>query len=746
MLSQNYSSSQNSRPFELVAPYPPAGDQPKVISEITDSLKKGNFEQTILGVTGSGKTFMMASIINNLQRPTLVLAHNKTLAAQLAEEFKRFFPNNAVHYFVSYYDYYQPESYIPRSDTFIEKQTQINQEIERLRNATTQALLTRKDVLIVASVSCIYGLGDPEDFKALKIELEIGQRYKLDKLARKLIDLQFIRTSLDLERGSFRLRGDNLEIAPAGEELGYRFGFYGDELERIESFEIVSGHTVEVINKYTIFPAKQYVTTQEKVQAAIPKIEQDLVERVDFFNRNGLLLPAERLKQRTLNDIEMLRTLGFVAGIENYSIYFDGREDGQAPGTLLDYFPDDSLTFVDESHMTLSQVAAMFSGDKSRKETLVEYGFRLPSALNNRPLRIKEFFQKQNQVVYVSATPSAFEFGEKNDIGKGIEGSNIERKNEIVVSKAIIRPTGLVDPEIVLKPVANQVDDILEEVRKCIAKGQRVLITTLTKKFSEELDIYFKQIQIKSAYIHSDVETLDRLDILRDLRRGKYDVLIGINLLREGLDLPEVSLVGIFDADKEGFLRSKTSLVQIIGRAARHSEGKVIMYADTVTRSMRLAIEETENRRNVQLAFNLANGIVPKSTQRDLKTIADDLKEQVSENENYGKAGARYSTTGWGEVESKASNNFDDEMKIESRFTRTKKPAKSAYAATRQALSNPNGKQVYDAFEQQKNVYVAELKALKPSPLEIQDRLQISIDAMDFEMAAALRDYIKETE
>jgi excinuclease ABC subunit B len=742
MSEQKFSSSQNSQAFQLVSPYKPAGDQGKVIDEITESLEKGNFEQTILGVTGSGKTYMMASIINNLQKPTLILAHNKTLAAQLAEEFKRFFPNNAVHYFVSYYDYYQPESYIPRSDTFIEKQTQINAEIERLRNATTQALLTRKDVIIVASVSCIYGLGDPEDFKSLKIELEVGGRYKLDKLTRKLIDLQFIRTSLDLQRGSFRLRGDNLEIAPAGEELGYRFGFYGDELERIESFEIVSGHTIEVIQKYNIFPAKQYVTTQEKVQAAIPKIEKDLIDRVDYFNKTGMLLPAERLKQRTLNDIEMLRTLGFVSGIENYSIYFDGRENGEAPGTLLDYFPDDSLTFVDESHMTLSQVAAMYSGDKSRKDTLVEYGFRLPSALNNRPLKIKEFFQKQNQIVYVSATPSDFEFGVKNSIGKGVEGAEIERKNEMVVSKAIIRPTGLVDPVIVLKPVANQVDDILEEVRQCVAKGQRVLITTLTKKFSEELDIYFKQIQIKSAYIHSDVETLDRLDILSDLRRGKYDVLIGINLLREGLDLPEVSLVGIFDADKEGFLRSKTSLIQIIGRAARHSNGKVIMYADNITNSMRQAIDETEARRKIQLAYNLEHNIVPTTTIRELKTISDEVKDQIEENQDWGKAGAKYSVTGWDKTKPE-----EDEMKIESRYTRTSRPAKSAYTATRQAMAREgSGKQVFDAFDAQKEAYLVELRQLNLSSTEIQERLQIAIDAMDFEMAAALRDFVKERE
>jgi excinuclease ABC subunit B len=734
-------SSQKTRKFELAAPYEPSGDQGKVISTMLDSLSQKNREQTILGVTGSGKTYMMAKIVNELQRPTLVIAHNKTLAAQLAEEFQRFFPNNAVHYFVSYYDYYQPESYIPRSDTYIEKQTQINEEIERLRNATTQALLTRRDVLIVASVSCIYGLGNPEDFEALKMEMRVGENYKLDRLLRRLIDMQFIRTNLDIVRGSFRLRGDTLELVPAGEELGYRFSFYGDELERIESFELVTGKSVEEMEMYTIFPAKQYVTTQEKIQQAISKIEEDLHKRVDYFVGQNLLLPAERLKQRTMNDVEMLQTLGFVSGIENYSIYFDNRDDGEPPTTLLDYFPSDALTFIDESHITLPQISAMYNGDRSRKQTLVDYGFRLPSAMNNRPLKINEFFKKVNQLVYVSATPSDFEFGKVNKIGKSKEAVEIEHRPKVAplpVAEAIIRPTGLIDPEIILKPVANQVDDVLEQVRQRVEKGQRVLITTLTKKFAEELDIYFKQINIKSAYIHSDVDTLDRLDILSDLRRGKYDVLIGINLLREGLDLPEVSLVAIFDADKEGFLRSRTSLIQIVGRAARHAEGKVIMYADTITQSMRYAIEETERRRELQLAYNLKHGITPKSTVRELKTIADDVREQVEKNEDYGKAGGYYTPSGWKEAE----NTMDFE--VESRYSRKKKPSRSIHSDTPMVRDSQRGKQVYDQFDEQKEMYVKEFKEKEMSAGQLREKLQIAIDAMNFEEAAAIRDLLNQ--
>jgi excinuclease ABC subunit B len=717
-------SSQASKPFNLVSPYPPAGDQAQVISQICSSLEQKNREQTILGVTGSGKTYMMASIVNKLQRPTLVIAHNKTLAAQLAEEFKRFFPENAIHYFVSYYDYYQPESYIPRSDTFIEKQTQINEEIERLRNATTQALLTRRDVLIVASVSCIYGLGNPEDINALKLEMVVGQDYKLDKIVRRLIDMQFVRTLMDLKRGMFRLRGDTLEVLPAGEESGYRFTFFGDTLDEIEEFEIVTNHTIEKVQQYTIFPAKQYVTTQEKINNAIGNIEEDMANQYKQFVGDGKILQAERIKQRTQNDVEMLKNLGFVSGIENYSIYFDGREDGEAPTTLLDYFPDDTLCFIDESHITLPQIGAMYNGDRSRKTTLVEYGFRLPSALNNRPLKRDEFFEKLPQYVYVSATPAQYEFDSSS-----------------VISKAIIRPTGLLDPEIILKPVKDQVDDVLEQVRVRVEKGQRVIITTLTKRFAEELDIYFKQINIKSAYIHSDVETLDRLDILADLRRGKYDVLIGINLLREGLDLPEVSLVAIFDADKEGFLRSRTSLIQIIGRAARHEEGQVIMYGEKITDSMKAAIQETEERREIQMRYNLEHGIVPKSTSRELKTIADDVREEIEKDENFGKAGAELTVNGF------------EEIKIESRYGgggqgrknagRIAKESRSIHDGDRSERTSMRGKQVYDMFEDQKNQYISELTALNLSKTELKSRLQIAIDAMDFEMAAAIRDILK---
>ncbi len=726
--------------FELVSPYSPAGDQASVIDQITESLAGGNREQTILGVTGSGKTYMMASIVNNLQKPTLVIAHNKTLAAQLAEEFKKFFPNNAVHYFVSYYDYYQPESYIPRSDTYIEKQTQINEEIERLRNATTQALLTRKDVLIVASVSCIYGLGNPEDFLALKIELEVGDQYNLTKLLRRLIDMQFTRTNMDLKRGQFRLRGDVLEVLPSSEENGYRLSFFGDELEQIERFHLVDGKTLEKYQSYTIFPAKQYVTTQEKIKLGITDIESDLQKQVEYFESNGKLLQAQRIKDRTQNDVEMLETLGYVNGIENYSLYFDGRTNGEPPATLLDYFPHDSLVFIDESHITLSQIGAMYSGDRSRKETLIEYGFRLPSALNNRPLRLPEFYDKMKQLIYVSATPADFELGITSKVGKTEKAIVLPRKEDakVPVARAIIRPTGLVDPLIILHPIGDQVDDVMARVRDKVAKGQRVLITTLTKKFAEELDIYFKQLNIKSAYIHSDVDTIDRIEILSDLRRGKYDVLIGINLLREGLDLPEVSLVAIFDADKEGFLRSKTSLVQIIGRAARHSEGEVVMYADSITDSMRYAMDETEHRRDLQVAYNICNGITATTTHRELKSLVDDLREEVEANENFGKAGVVYSAEGW-----KQAGTFD--VDIESRFGTGKRRSKSEKTGkiAKNDNSTKRGKQVYSTFDEQKLTYIKELVEKDLSTAELTERLQIAVDSLNFEMAAAIRDLLQ---
>ena len=718
------SKSQTSRKFQLESKYEPAGDQAKVIGEIIDSLRTPNDEQTILGVTGSGKTYMMAKIVQELQRPTLVIAHNKTLAAQLAEEFKRFFPNNAVHYFVSYYDYYQPESYVPRSDTFIEKQTQINEEIDRLRNASTQALLTRKDVLIVASVSCIYGLGNPEDFQALKLELKVGESYKLDKLIRRLIDMQFVRTNMDLRRGTFRLLGDTLELIPASEEVGYRFSFFGDELETIEAFNTVNQQTKQEIESYTVFPARQYVTTQDKINRAIDRIERDLQTRLKEFQDDNKLLFAERLKQRTENDLEMLKNLGFTSGIENYSVYFDNRQDGEPPTTLLDYFPANALTFVDESHITIPQIGGMYNGDRARKTNLIDYGFRLPSALNNRPLKRDEFFDKVGQITYVSATPAPHELG-----------------RSAVVSEALIRPTGLLDPEITLKPVRNQVDDILEQVRTRVERGERVLITTLTKKFAEELDLYFKQLNIKSAYIHSDVETLDRLDILADLRRGRYDVLIGINLLREGLDLPEVSLVAIFDADKEGFLRSRTSLIQIIGRAARHENGEVIMYADNITDSMRVAMEETERRREIQTRYNLEHGITPRSTSRELKSIADDVRAEMRKDENYGKAGAKFTTQG-GWVKKDADGQM--ELEIESRYGRKKKESRSVHGARTPNYAGRKAKQVYDTFDEQKDAYIAELRDLNLADHELRERLQLAVDAMDFEMAAAVRDLLSE--
>jgi len=726
--------------FIISSKYQPSGDQKKAIEQISRSLKKKNKEQTILGVTGSGKTYMMANIVQKLQKPTLVIAHNKTLAAQLAEEFGRFFPNNAVHYFVSYYDYYQPESYIPKSDTYIEKQTQINEEIERLRNASTQSLLTRKDVLIVASVSCIYGLGDPEDYSALRIEMEVGHNYKIDKLVRRLVDLQFSRTNMDLARSYFRLRGDTLEVAPSDEDCGYRFIFFGDELEDIEKFDLVTGNITKKLSKYVIFPTTQYITTKEKILNAVSRIEKDLETRYAELVEKNLPLQAERLKQRVSNDIEMLQTVGFVSGIENYSIYFDGREDGEAPATLLDYFPDDAITFIDESHITLPQISAMYNGDKSRKQVLVDFGFRLPSALNNRPLKIKEFYQKVNQLVYVSATPGNFELGKTDFITKRKDVQPVklredDEKQKVVVSEVIIRPTGLLDPVIQVKPTKNQVDDVLEEVRKRVKQGQRVLITTLTKKFAEELDIYFKQINVKSAYIHSDVDTLDRVDILADLRRGKYDVLVGINLLREGLDLPEVSLVAIFDADKEGFLRSKTSLIQIIGRAARHVEGKVIMYADNITDSMKYSIEETKRRREIQKKYNLENNITPQSTKREMRTISDEVKEKVEKDQSYGKAGAKLEMDGFKDL------GGEIEFNLESWFSKkSKKPGKGKKSST----LNTQGKQVYDYFEEEKSSLYNEIKEQNLTIGELKKQLQISIDALDFEKAAAIRDILQE--
>lgn len=587
--------------FNLISEYKPSGDQPNAIEKLTAGLNQGLREQVLLGVTGSGKTFTMANIIQNIQKPTLVLAHNKTLAAQLYNEFKEFFPDNAVHYFVSYFDYYQPEAYIPRSDTYIEKDSQINEEIDRLRHAATDSLLTRKDVIIIASVSCIYGIGSVDDYSGLSIEVVKGERKVRDKFLRQLTDIQYQRNDIDFHRSAFRVRGDVVDVFPASEELAYRIEFFGDEVDRITQINPLTGEITKNVDSIRIFPGSHYVTPYDKLKIAMGMIERELEQRLSEFKKQDKLLEAQRLKQRTDFDLEMLQETGFVKGIENYSRYLTNREEGEQPATLLDYYPDDYLLFIDESHMTIPQVRGMYNGDRARKEVLVEHGFRLPSALDNRPLTFMEFEQHVNQVVYVSATPADYEL---NRSPKPVE--------------QVIRPTGLLDPKIDVRPVDNQVDDLINEIRETVKKGQRVLVTTLTKRMSEDLTEYLNEANIKVQYIHSDVETLERSEILRDLRLGVFDVLVGINLLREGLDLPEVSLVAILDADKEGFLRSEQALVQTIGRAARHEEGRVIMYADSITGSMKRAIDETNRRRSIQEKYNLENNITPTTVKKSV--------------------------------------------------------------------------------------------------------------------------------
>jgi excinuclease ABC subunit B len=607
--------------FELSTHYQPMGDQPDAIKQLVDGLNKGVKAQTLLGVTGSGKTFTMANVIQQIQKPTLIIAHNKTLAAQLYNEFKGFFPNNAVHYFVSYFDYYQPEAYIARSDTYIEKDSQINEEIDRLRHAATSSLLSRRDVLIVASVSCIYGIGSNDDYGGMAVKVVLGERRIRDKFLRQLTDIQYTRNDIAIKRGTFRVRGDVIDVYPAGEESAFRFEFFGDEIDRITKINPLTGEIEAKLDNYTIYPSSHYVTPQQKLKVAISKIQDELAMRLKHFKDNSLLLEAQRLEQRTKFDLEMLEETGFVKGIENYSRYLTNREAGEQPATLLDYYPDDYLLMIDESHMTIPQIRGMYNGDRARKEILVEHGFRLPSALDNRPLTFSEFERHINKVIYVSATPSDYELSHST---KPVE--------------QVIRPTGLLDPEIIIKPIDGQIDDLIEQIRQKIALHQRVLVTTLTKRMSEDLTEYLDDLGIKVQYLHSDIDTLERTDILRDLRAGVYDVLIGINLLREGLDLPEVSLVAILDADKEGFLRSEPALVQTIGRAARHEQGQVIMYADNITGSMKRAINETKRRRKIQAQYNKEHNITPTSIK---KTIADSLRAEVGSETKEAKTAKR---------------------------------------------------------------------------------------------------------
>jgi len=595
--------------FQVVSEFQPTGDQPEAIAKLAEGVRKGHKHQTLLGVTGSGKTYVMAKIVEAVQKPTLVISHNKTLAAQLYSEFREFFPNNAVEYFVSYYDYYQPEAYIPRTDTYIEKDASINDEIDRLRHAATQALFTRRDTLIVASVSCIYGLGSPEEYGNVVVSLQKGQVRKRDRILRHLTDIQYERNDLNFIRGKFRVRGDTLEVYPAYEDIAVRIEFWGDEVERIVNVDPLTGEVLAERQAVDIYPAKHFVTTQEKLQEAIKRIEAELQEQLAALQKQDKVLEAARLEQRTRFDLEMLREMGYCPGIENYSRHIARRSPGEQPWTLLDYFPDDYLLFVDESHMSLPQIRGMYHGDRSRKEVLVDYGFRLPSALDNRPLTWPEFERHMNQAVYVSATPGPYEY---------------EHSEQVV--EQIIRPTGLIDPSIEVKPTEGQIDDLIAQIQERVGRGERVLTTTLTKRMAEDLADYLHELGIKVHYLHSEIETIERVEILRDLRLGVYDVVVGINLLREGLDLPEVSLVAILDADKEGFLRSEWSLIQTIGRAARHVNGHVIMYGDTITESMQRAIDETYRRRKIQVAHNEAHGIVPQGIVKAVRDLTDRVR------------------------------------------------------------------------------------------------------------------------